>query len=66
MNEEHVEIIEETNDDMDPNKERITIPFLTKYEKSRILGIRAQQIAKNAPLYDNIVDTQELDPLSIA
>lgn len=28
-----------------------TIPFLTKYEKAKIIGLRAQQIARGAPLY---------------
>lgn len=27
-----------------PNKERITTPYLTKYERARILGTRALQI----------------------
>ena len=27
-----------------PNKERITTPYMTKYEKARILGTRALQI----------------------
>jgi DNA-directed RNA polymerase I, II, and III subunit RPABC2 len=29
----------------DPNKQKVTLPFLTKYEKTRILGIRAQQLS---------------------
>lgn len=51
---------------MEPNKERITTPFLTKYEKARILGVRAVQISKNAPLYYSPGDNQNLDPLAIA
>jgi DNA-directed RNA polymerase I, II, and III subunit RPABC2 len=27
-----------------PNKERVTTPYLTKYERARILGTRALQI----------------------
>ena len=33
-----------------PDKERITSPFITKYERARVLGTRALQISKNAPL----------------
>jgi DNA-directed RNA polymerase I, II, and III subunit RPABC2 len=32
------------------NTERITSSFMTKYEKARVLGTRALQISKNAPL----------------
>lgn len=45
-------------------KTRITTPFLTKYEKTRLLGTRALQISLNAP---STVDTRgEYDPLKIA
>jgi len=27
-----------------PNKERVTTPYLTKYERARVLGTRALQI----------------------
>ena len=41
-----------------------TTEYLTKYEKARILGIRAMQIANGAPV---LVETgNELDPLNIA
>ena len=30
--------------DKQPNKERITTPYLTKYERARVLGTRALQI----------------------
>lgn len=30
--------------DRQPNKERITTPYLTKYERARVLGTRALQI----------------------
>ena len=39
------------------NKQRYSIPYLTKYEKSRIIGIRAKQISKNSP---PLVDTDNL------
>lgn len=47
-----------------PNEERITTPYMTKYEKARILGTRALQISMNAPV---LVDLEgETDPLQIA
>ncbi|WFD37775.1 subunit common to RNA polymerases I, II, and III [Malassezia japonica] len=51
-------------DDSKPNTERITTPYMTKYEKARILGTRALQISMNAPV---LVPTEgEMDPLAIA
>jgi DNA-directed RNA polymerase I, II, and III subunit RPABC2 len=32
-----------------PNKERVTTPYLTKYERARILGTRALQIRSAIP-----------------
>lgn len=32
------------NGDATPNEERITTPYMTKYERARILGTRALQI----------------------
>ena len=47
-----------------PKNERITTPFMTKYERARILGTRALQISMNAPV---LVDIEgETDPLQIA
>ncbi|VEU22031.1 DEKNAAC103035 [Brettanomyces naardenensis] len=44
--------------------QRITTPYMTKYERARILGTRALQIAMNAPV---LVDIEgETDPLQIA
>lgn len=34
-----------------------TIPFLTKYEYTRILGVRASQIEQGAPLFINVPDS---------
>eukprot|EP00695_Tsukubamonas_globosa_P003293 TRINITY_DN553_c0_g1_i3.p2 TRINITY_DN553_c0_g1~~TRINITY_DN553_c0_g1_i3.p2 ORF type:complete len:148 (+),score=51.93 TRINITY_DN553_c0_g1_i3:69-446(+) len=45
-------------------KERITTPFMTKYERARILGTRALQISMNAPVMVNLKG--ETDPLRIA
>ncbi|MDI6885444.1 MAG: DNA-directed RNA polymerase subunit K [archaeon] len=35
----------------------------TKYEKARIIGARALQIAMGAPV---LIETEELDPINIA
>ena len=44
--------------------ERVTTKYLTKYERSRVLGTRALQISMNAPV---MVDLDgETDPLRIA
>lgn len=45
-------------------EDRITSKFMTKYERARILGTRALQISKNAPL---MVDPgEESDPYRLA
>jgi DNA-directed RNA polymerase I, II, and III subunit RPABC2 len=45
-------------------KNRVTTPFLTKYERARVLGARALQISLGAPV---LVDLEgESDPLLIA
>ncbi|CAJ2506134.1 Uu.00g002640.m01.CDS01 [Anthostomella pinea] len=47
-----------------PTDERTTTPYMTKYERARILGTRALQISMNAPV---LVDLEgESDPLQIA
>ncbi|KAK7749305.1 subunit common to RNA polymerases I, II, and III [Diatrype stigma] len=47
-----------------PNEERSTTPYMTKYERARVLGTRALQISMNAPV---LVDLEgESDPLQIA
>jgi len=47
-----------------PNTERVTTPYMTKYERARVLGTRALQISMNAPV---LVNTEgETDPLQIA
>lgn len=47
-----------------PKNERITTPFMTKYERARILGTRALQISMNAPVMVELAG--ETDPLAIA
>ncbi|KAF7728040.1 DNA-directed RNA polymerases I, II, and III subunit RPABC2 [Apophysomyces ossiformis] len=46
------------------NKEKFTTPYLTKYERARVLGTRALQISLGAPV---MIELQgESDPLVIA
>jgi DNA-directed RNA polymerase I, II, and III subunit RPABC2 len=49
----------------EPQRDRVTTRFLTKYEKARIIGARALQISKNAPIMVE-VESGEWDPLKIA
>ena len=47
-----------------PDEDRLTSRFMTKYEQARILGCRAHQISKNAPL---LVDpSDESHPYKLA
>lgn len=46
------------------DEDRITSRFMTKYERARILGTRALQISKNAPLMIDPAD--ESDPYRLA
>lgn len=46
-------------------EERITTQYLTKYEKARVLGARALQISRNAPVMVDL-EPGEWDPLEIA
>ncbi|EPS43970.1 hypothetical protein H072_2071 [Dactylellina haptotyla CBS 200.50] len=47
-----------------PHDQRSTTPYMTKYERARLLGTRALQISMNAPV---LVDTEgQTDPLQIA
>lgn len=47
-----------------PKEKRTTTPYMTKYERARVLGTRALQISMNAPV---LVDLEgETDPLQIA
>merc|ERR1712127_112587 len=47
-----------------PKDKRITTPFMTKYERARLLGTRALQISMNAPVMVELEG--ETDPLEIA
>ncbi|KAI8889608.1 RNA polymerase Rpb6 [Backusella circina FSU 941] len=58
-----VEILEQ-KDGQTSSKVRITTPYMTKYERARILGTRALQISLNAPVMVEL--DGESDPLVIA
>ncbi|CAO2657448.1 Nn.00g035740.m01.CDS01 [Neocucurbitaria sp. VM-36] len=46
------------------NDKRTTTPYMTKYERARVLGTRALQISGNAPV---LIDVEGMtDPLQIA
>merc|ERR1712168_975522 len=45
-------------------KRKITTPYMTKYERARVLGTRALQIAMCAPVMVELEG--EIDPLQIA
>ncbi|KAK1145909.1 subunit common to RNA polymerases I, II, and III [Aspergillus melleus] len=57
-------VMEQAREKKVPNEERTTTPYMTKYERARVLGTRALQISMNAPV---LVDLEgETDPLQIA
>eukprot|EP00831_Metopus_contortus_P042661 TRINITY_DN3395_c0_g1_i2.p1 TRINITY_DN3395_c0_g1~~TRINITY_DN3395_c0_g1_i2.p1 ORF type:complete len:160 (+),score=62.56 TRINITY_DN3395_c0_g1_i2:109-588(+) len=68
--EENAELLEEEEKEENhgtkiPPEERTTTRYLTKYERARILGTRALQITKNAPILVDI-EPGDTDPLKIA
>ena len=50
--------------DAGKSQKRVTTPYMTKFERARILGTRALQISMNAPVLINVGN--ESDPLRIA
>ncbi|KAJ2065520.1 DNA-directed RNA polymerases I, II, and III subunit RPABC2 [Coemansia sp. S146] len=54
----------ESNIEPTPAGERITTPYMTKYERARILGARALQISMNAPVMVEL--DGDSDPYDIA
>ncbi|KAL8275872.1 hypothetical protein Esti_000208 [Eimeria stiedai] len=69
--EHDVEVVTDPNDprlqrpDARPSEgPRITSPYMTKFEKARIIGTRALQISMNAPVTISLAG--ETDPLVIA
>lgn len=45
--------------------QRVTSQYMTKYERARVLGVRAMQISRNAPILVE-VDPNDTDPMHIA
>ena len=58
-------LITSANHNINKNIERITPSFLTKYEKARVIGTRALQISKNAPVLVDL-GKDDIDPIVIA
>jgi DNA-directed RNA polymerases I, II, and III subunit RPABC2 len=49
-----------------PKEDRITMPYLTKYERVRVLGTRAKQISLGAKILVKDVDLTTKSPIEIA
>jgi DNA-directed RNA polymerase I, II, and III subunit RPABC2 len=49
-----------------PKEDRITMPYLTKYERVRVLGTRAKQISLGAKILVKNVDLTTKNPFEIA
>ena len=64
---EHVELLNADDPaigEEGKKQERTTTPYMTKYERARVLGTRALQIAMCAPVMVELEG--EIDPLQIA
>ena len=61
---ENVDILPADGSQDRPSQARITTPYMTKYERARVLGTRALQIAMCAPVMVELEG--ETDPLQIA
>ncbi|XP_031561671.1 DNA-directed RNA polymerases I, II, and III subunit RPABC2-like [Actinia tenebrosa] len=59
----NVDILPAQDENLEPAK-RITTPYMTKYERARVLGTRALQISMGAPVMVELEG--ETDPLQIA
>ena len=64
--EPHVDFVQTDQQQLEaqPNAKRITTKYMTKYERARLLGTRALQIAMCAPIMVELEG--ETDPLQIA
>ncbi|KXJ16701.1 DNA-directed RNA polymerases I, II, and III subunit RPABC2 [Exaiptasia diaphana] len=59
----NIDILPAQDENLEPAK-RITTPYMTKYERARVLGTRALQISMGAPVMVELEG--ETDPLQIA
>lgn len=64
VDEENVEFLPQDQMQQKQNAKKITTPYMTKYERARVLGTRALQIAMCAPIMVELEG--ETDPLQIA
>ncbi|KAH9370465.1 RNA polymerase II subunit RpII18 [Haemaphysalis longicornis] len=62
--EENIELLQAADGQPQQNQKRITTTYMTKYERARVLGTRALQIAMCAPVMVELEG--ETDPLQIA
>ncbi len=64
MDDENIDVLAAGDQTPQLNTKRITTPYMTKYERARVLGTRALQIAMCAPVMVELEG--ETDPLQIA
>ncbi|XP_076357606.1 RNA polymerase II subunit RpII18 isoform X2 [Tachypleus tridentatus] len=62
--EENIDILPSSEQQPQQNQKRITTEYMTKFERARVLGTRALQIAMCAPVMVELEG--ETDPLQIA
>ncbi|CAL1274007.1 unnamed protein product [Larinioides sclopetarius] len=61
---DNIELLPASENQPQLNQKKITSPYMTKYERARVLGTRALQIAMNAPVMVELEG--ETDPLQLA
>ncbi|GBM65243.1 DNA-directed RNA polymerases I, II, and III subunit RPABC2 [Araneus ventricosus] len=61
---DNIELLPASENQPQLNQKKITTPYMTKYERARVLGTRALQIAMNAPVMVELEG--ETDPLQLA
>ena len=68
--EDDIDIIDDDIDSeskkTDKKNTNITVPFITKYEYTKILSIRSQQIANGSPIYIDKTRVKNMKPMNIA
>ncbi len=65
MNESSIVSYEDIKKDYDP-KNNISVPFLTIYEKTSILGLRKQQLTNGAKTYldDKLIEDNNIESIA--
>lgn len=66
MNESSIVSYEDIKNNYDP-KNNISVPFLTIYEKTSILGLRKQQLTNGAKTYleDKLIENSDIEKIAI-